>query len=77
MGSTMTDEEKIAVLQASICNIGRLIPAGMTIRFSRVLGEASTMEQVYPDGSVLIAHFTGHTPIYTVPVVPAEYGVLS
>jgi hypothetical protein len=74
----MTDEEKIAVLKASICNIGRLIPAGMTITFSRSQGAAkSSVEQIFPDGERMVANFTGHSPIYTVPVVPAEYGVAS
>lgn len=72
----MNDQEKIAVLEASICNIGRLIPVGMTITFSRHAdAAASSMEQVYPNGEVLKCEFTGHSPIYTVPVVPAEYGI--
>ncbi len=72
----MTDEEKVAVLKASISNIGHLIPAGMTITFRREAGAMSSVEQVFPDGEVLTANFTGHSPIYTVPVVPAEYGVV-
>lgn len=70
----MNDQEKIAVLKASICNIGRLIPAGMAITFSRRAdAAASSMEQTYPNGEVVTCEFTGHAPIYTVPVVPAEY----
>lgn len=72
----MNDQEKIAVLKASICNIGRLVPAGMTITFSRRPdAAASSMEQTFPNGEVLTCEFTGHAPIYTVPVVPAEYGI--
>jgi hypothetical protein len=74
----MTDQEKIAVLKASLCNIGRLIPAGMSITFRRDPdARASVMEQTYPDGEVVKAEFSGHTPIYTVPVVPSEYGVIN
>ena len=71
----MTDAEKIAVLKAAILNIGRLIPAGMTITFHRDPGCMATMEQVFPDGQMLTAAFTGFSPIYSIPVVPAEYGI--
>ena len=72
----MDDQEKIAVLMASICNIGRLIPAGMTLTFSRRAdAAASRMEQTFPDGDMMTYEFTGHAPVYTVPVVPAEYGL--
>jgi hypothetical protein len=74
----MTDEMKIAVLRASMSNIGRLLPAGMTVSFSRPAdGSACRLEQIYPNGETLTADFLGHSPIYTVPVVPAEYGVAS
>jgi hypothetical protein len=72
---SMTDAEKIAVLKASILNIGRLIPDGMAITFYRDPGETATMEQVFPNGEMTTAMFTGYSPIYSVPVVPAEYGV--
>lgn len=71
----MTDAEKVACLKASILNIGRLIPPGMSITFHRDPQANATMEQVFPDGQMLTAVFDGHTPIYNVPVVPAEYGL--
>lgn len=72
----MNDQEKIAVLKASISNMGRLIPAGMTITISRSAdGGQSVMDQTYSDGTKLTAVFVGHTPIYSIPVVPAEYGM--
>lgn len=72
----MTDAEKVACLKASLCNIGRLIPEGMSIAFHRDPGADATMEQVYPDGQMVTAVFVGYSPIYNVPLVPAEYGVL-
>lgn len=72
---SMTDAEKIACLKASILNIGRLIPPGMSISFHRDPDAAATMEQVFPDGQMVTAIFNGYSRIYTVPVVPAEYGV--
>lgn len=71
----MTDQEKILVLKASIANIGHLIPAGMTITFKREHGELATVEQVFSNGEVLTCMFTGFSPIWSVPVVPAEYGI--
>lgn len=73
---SMTDAEKIACLKASITNIGRLIPEGMSITFYRDPGSMATIEQVFPDGELITAIFTDCSPIYTVPVVPAEYGVV-
>lgn len=71
----MDDQEKLNVLKASILNIGRLIPEGMSITFYRDPGEMATLEQTFPDGQLVTAAFTGHTPIYDIPVVPAEFGI--
>jgi hypothetical protein len=71
----MNDAMKLAIIKASILNIGRLIPEGMSITFYRDPGEMATLEQTFPDGQLVTAAFTGHTPIYNVPVVPAEFGV--
>ncbi|MCL2344293.1 MAG: hypothetical protein FWC58_00370 [Desulfobulbus sp.] len=69
----MNDVDKLATLKASIINIGRLLPEGMHIMFHRDPGCMTTLEQVYPDGSMTSAIFTGCSPIYGVPVVPAEF----
>ncbi|GBG03935.1 hypothetical protein AZSI13_32620 [Azospira sp. I13] len=71
----MDDQKKLDVLKASILNIGHLIPGGMSISFYRDPGEMATVEQTFPDGQLVTAIFTGHSPIYDVPVVPAEYGI--
>lgn len=67
---------KVAILKASICNLGHLIPEGMTITFRRDPGHMATMEQEFPDGQMVTAAFTGCSPIYSVPVVPAEFSTL-
>jgi hypothetical protein len=68
----ITDAEKLAILQASILNIGRLIPEGMQVTFTRDPGCASTLELVYPSGMTTNACFRHFSPIYQVPEVPIE-----
>ena len=68
----LTDAEKQAILQASILNIGRLIPEGMLVTFTRDPGCASTLELVYPSGTTTSAVFQNFSPIYNVPEVPIE-----
>ncbi|MCL2524585.1 MAG: hypothetical protein FWF20_07010 [Betaproteobacteria bacterium] len=73
----MNDADKIALLKASILNIGRLLPPGMSVTFRHDSGAAATMEIMFPDGHIETLIFTGHSPIYNVPAVPSEYGVCS
>lgn len=69
------DAFKIEVLKASLLNIGRLLPEGMSITFTHDPGAMTTMEQTFPDGQVVNAIFTGFSPIYSVPVVPEEFRI--
>lgn len=70
-GLTAADDKlKLDILRASLLNIGRLLPDNMTATFDRS-GGITTLDQVFPDGSVSNYVFTGHTPIYGIPVVPA------
>lgn len=68
----LTHAEKQTILQASLRNIGRLIPEGMYIIFTRDPGCASTMELTYPGGLTTTAIFTNYSPIHQVPEVPYE-----
>ncbi len=68
--TTVDDKLKVDILRASIVNIGRLLPDRMSIAFTR-LDAVTMLKQVFPDGEIQDCVFTGHTPIYAVPVVPA------
>lgn len=69
-GLTAVDDKlKVDILRASILNIGRLLPDRMSIAFTRS-DTVTMLKQVFPDGESHAYVFTGHTPIYTVPVVP-------
>jgi len=71
-GKPITDAEKQAILQASILNIGRLIPEGMQVTFTRDPGCASMLEMTYPSGMTTHALFRNYAPIYHVLEVPVE-----
>lgn len=68
--TAVDDRLKVDILRASIVNIGRLLPDRMSIAFTR-LDAVTMLKQVFPDGESQDCIFTGHTPIYAVPVVPA------
>ena len=68
--TAVDDKLKVDILRASIVNIGRLLPDRMSIAFTR-LDAVTILKQVFPDGETQDCVFTGHTPIYAVPVVPA------
>lgn len=68
--TAVDDRLKVDILRASIVNIGRLLPDRMSIAFTR-LDAVTMLKQVFPDGETQDCIFTGHTPIYAVPVVPA------
>ncbi|SAI74600.1 Uncharacterised protein [Bordetella ansorpii] len=64
------DQVKMDVLRASILNIGRLLPDRMSIEFTRRDG-VTMLKQIFPEGDTQSYAFTSHTPIYSVPIVPA------
>ena len=68
--TAVDDKLKVDILRASIVNIGRLLPDRMSIAFTR-LDAVTILKQVFPDGETQDCVFTGHTPIYAVPVAGA------
>lgn len=74
MGSQFSNDAfKKKILQDSLLNIGRLLPEGMSVTFVHAPGAMTTVEQTFPNGEVVRATFTSHSPIVSVPVVPEEY----
>lgn len=71
----LTDLEKINVLKASLLNIGRLLPEGMSVTFTRDPGTFTTIEQVFPDGRMETGVFTSASPIYMVPETEAKISI--
>lgn len=64
----MTDAEKIAVLKASLHNIGRLLPDGVEVFFFHEGDDPRARMQIcYADGSNTEYVFASHEPIYQVP----------
>ena len=68
--AAIDDQVKTGILRASILNIARLLPDNMSVAFTRD-DNVTGMKLVFPDGKEQSQIFTGHTPIYGVPVVPA------
>ena len=64
----MTHDEKIAVLKASLLNIGRLLPADVEIFFFHEDADPRGRMQIrHADGSNTEYAFASHEPIYQVP----------
>ena len=60
----MTDDEKVAVLKASLLNIGRLLPAGVEVFFFHEGDDPRGRMQIcHADGSNTEYIFTSHDPI--------------
>lgn len=70
--ATLTEAEKAVVLKASIQNVGRLLPKGMSITFDHLSPTGGTLlEMQFPNGATTLAEFVGCSPIHMVPFVCA------
>jgi hypothetical protein len=68
----LTDAEQTELLRVSLLNIGRLLPEGMQVCFTRDPGCAAVLELIMPDGQTTSAIFRSASPLYAVPAAPAE-----
>jgi hypothetical protein len=70
----MDDAEKIRILEASIVNLGRLLPVGMEVRFHYLPDDVMPHVTItYPDGQVTEGRFTTRNPIFHLPKVDAQH----
>lgn len=64
----MNDAEKTAVLQASLLNIGRLLPPGVEVSFFHEGSDPHTQMQIrYSDGTTTDYAFASYEPIFQNP----------